>query len=359
MDRPRAPRTATPVPPEDPFRDAVPTDMPRSTSPPVDANPRAVRRDASLALVASLVALVLAAGCAPLPPPPPPPGAGQLWADVAYIGDPDRVGRQLGSPGRDSVTAYIARAFAAAGLRPVGTGECAAGPPCESAFAQPFPVSAVTSWGGGLNVVGLVPGTDPSLGGRPVVVGAHYDHVGRVESLSRDPGTPGVRPGADDNASGTAALLELARRLGRRPAPRPVLFVAFDAEELGLIGSEHFVADGPLPPDSLVAMLNLDMVGRLRGGRLTVRGAVSDDRWRDVVEGANADVGLSLLFRSAGGGSDHMPFLRSGVPALHFFTGLHPDYHTRRDRVDRLNVAGMLRVVDLVEAVLREVATRW
>lgn len=306
-----------------------------------------------------LAGLPLLAGCfTVLPPAPPPPAAVEMWEDVSYLGDPERIGRQLGSPGRDSAAVYIARRFDEAGLEPAIQGECSAGPPCQPGFGQDFPVTSPIALGTGVNVLALAPGSDPARAGRAVIVGAHYDHVGRIATLALDPERPGIRPGADDNASGTAAMLELARRLALRPAPHPVLFIAFDAEELGLIGSEHFIDHPALPLDSVVAMLNLDMVGRLRGDRLLVRGTASDDRWKGVLERANAS-GLKLQLRAAGGNSDHMPFLRAGVPALHFFTGLHPDYHTRGDIVEGLNVPGMLRVVNLVEAVIRDVASGW
>jgi aminopeptidase N len=306
-----------------------------------------------------LAGLAFIGGCyTALPPAPPPPAAVAMWEDVSYLGDPARIGRQLGSPGRDSAALYIARRFAEAGLEPAIQGECSAGPPCKPGFGQDFSVRSPIASGTGVNVLALVPGTDPARAGRAIVVGAHYDHVGRLASLALDPQSPGIRPGADDNASGTAAMLELARRLARRPAPRPVLFIAFDAEELGLIGSEHFIDQPVVPLDSVVAMLNLDMVGRLRSSRLIVRGTASDPRWKGVLERANTR-GLVLQLRSSGGNSDHMPFLRAGVPAVHFFTGLHPDYHTRGDIVEGLNVPGMLRVVNLVEAVVRELAAGW
>lgn len=285
-----------------------------------------------------------------------------MAADVAYLGDPARHGRELGSAGRDSAASYIARHFEADGVAPAMPGRCdgSSGRACAAVYEDSFQVRpgvAITE-GLGRNVVGVVPGTDPARRGQVILVGAHYDHIGRLAQYSRDPHAPGVRPGADDNASGTAAMMELARRTARRPLARTVLFVAFDAEELGLIGSEQLVPDLPVPLDSLVAMLNLDMVGRLRNGELTVRGVSSADDWTEILERANRDVGLDLRLRATGGSSDHVTFLRHGVPSIHFFTGFHSDYHRRTDVVERVDVAGMLRVVELAERVLRELGDR-
>ncbi len=292
--------------------------------------------------IAAVLVFVLVGCQPPLPPPPAPPVAAEMAADVGYLGDPDRDGRVLGSEGRDEAMQYIARGFRQAGLEPV--------------IRQAFEVHGLLTSGEGANVAGIVRGTDPSLAGQYVVVGAHYDHIGRLAVLSRDPDQTGVRPGADDNASGAAALLELARRLARRPTARTIVFVAFDAEELGLLGSEHFVRHAPLPLDSAVAMVNLDMVGRLRRGRLTIVGASTHPGWSGLLKRANDHVGLELRFRPPDDDSDHATFNDSGVPAIHLFTGLHAEYHTAGDRVELLNEYGMLRVVELAERVLRAVA---
>ncbi len=265
-----------------------------------------------------------------------------MAADVGYLGDAARDGRVLGSAGRDQAMSYIARRFREAGLDPV--------------IRQPFDVHGVLMNGEGVNVAGIARGSDARLRGQYVVVGAHYDHIGRLAPLSRDPARTGIRPGADDNASGVATLLELARRVARRPAARTIVFVAFDAEELGLLGSAKFIAGAPLPLDSAVAMINLDMVGRLRRGRLTVIGASTHPAWEAILLDANEGVDLDLRFEPMDDDSDHATFHHAGIPAIHLFTGLHPDYHTTEDRVERLNDYGMLRVADLAERALRRAA---
>ncbi|MBW3551915.1 MAG: M28 family peptidase [Gemmatimonadetes bacterium] len=298
--------------------------------------------------------VLAAGGCASLPPPPPPPLALEIQRDLAYLASPAREGRQIGSAGRDSAAAWIARRFDEAGARPVFAEPCMARHPCPPGrWGDAFQLPEWAVGGTGVNVAARVEGRDPALRRHVVVVGAHYDHIGRLSQYSRDPATPGLRPGADDNASGTAALLELARRVAARPAPMTVLFVAFDAEELGLFGSRHFLSDPPVPAERMAAMLNFDMVGRMRTGRLTVRNVGSATWWRDAVERANTD-SLRIDLQRGGGSSDHVSFREARIPAIHFYTGTHADYHRRSDREEHINYLGILRVVDLAERVLRD-----
>ena len=306
-------------------------------------------------MMRAILLLLLATGtaCATLPPPPPPPGALEIRRDLAWLADPVREGRQLGTAGRDSAAAWIAERLEAAGARPVHVEACRARHPCpEGLWGDAFDLPMWAAQGIGINVAAVVEGADASLRERVVVIGAHYDHIGRLTEYSRDPAAVGIRPGADDNASGTAAMLELARRVAARPAPMTVVFVAFDAEELGLFGSRHFVTEGPVPVPAMMAMLNFDMVGRMRAGRVHVRNVGSAPWWRPTLEAANSD-GLTLDLAHAGGASDHVSFREVGVPAIHFYTGTHPDYHRRSDREEHINYLGVLRVVDLAERVLR------
>lgn len=301
----------------------------------------------------ALVVQVGVAGCTTLPPPPPPPSALEIQRDLAYLADPAREGRQLGTLGRDSAAAWIARRLEEAGARPVYDAECRRRDPCPPGlWGDAFQLPMWAGPGTGVNVAGVVEGREPAQRSRYIVVGAHYDHIGRLEEYSRDPSAVGIRPGADDNASGTAALLELARRVAARPAAVSVLFVAFDAEELGLFGSRHFVARPPVPIDSIAAMLNFDMVGRMRAGYVSVRNVGSATWWREALTRANTDA-LELNFEHGGGASDHVSFREAGIPAIHFYTGTHPDYHRRSDREERINYPGILQVVDLAERLLR------
>jgi len=217
--------------------------------------------------------------------------------------------------------------------------------------ADVHPTRAVTQ-----NVIGVmrVPGAEESL-----VIGAHYDHLGRggPGSMSED---DSVHHGADDNASGTAALIELARSLAprTRSLKRNIVFIAFGAEEFGLLGSAHFVKHPTFPLDTAVAMANLDMIGRLGPNALGVFGVGTSPVWRDFVETANENLGLPLTLHDTGyGPSDHASFFAAGKPVLFFFTGLHSDYHRPTDTADKIDVVGVGRIVSLAEQLLAALAT--
>lgn len=295
------------------------------------------------AVVAGTFALF--AACAGAPRAPLDASAAAMQRDVAWLASPRLEGRDAGTRGSDSAAAYVGRRFRELGLSGAFAG----------AYEQPFRVVG----GHTRNVAALITGTEERLRGQVLVLGAHYDHVGRSVDRARD-GAAGsvVRPGADDNASGTAALLELARRLAAAPTRRTVMLVAFGAEERGLVGSAHFVEQPPVALDSVIAMVNLDMVGRLRGATVIVIG-----RWtpalRALLDSASAVTGVRTAKRPLGvADSDHYPFAERGVPALHFFTGLHVDYHTAGDIAVRVDPRGMTRVVDLAERFVRAVADR-
>lgn len=214
------------------------------------------------------------------------------------------------------------------------------------------------------NVIGLLPGSDPARAGECVVVGAHYDHLGYGGDESLSPEETGkVHPGADDNASGVAALLAVARAMKEAgPAPRTVVFAAFSGEELGLLGSALYVrqppAACPIPRTQL--MLNLDMVGRPRERRVFVDGA-------DTARGLRAEVAavaarppalpLRLAFGGDGyGPSDQTSFYAKGVPVLFLFTGAHPDYHRPTDTPDKIDAAGLQEVGRLAYRLARAAA---
>jgi aminopeptidase YwaD len=208
-------------------------------------------------------------------------------------------------------------------------------------------------------VIGLLPGTDPALRGQAIVIGAHYDHLGRGGETSMAPDQVGrVHPGADDNASGTAVVLALARAFAAAGgAPRTLVFVAFSGEELGLFGSAEYVRHPPVPIDKTVLMVNLDMIGRLRDGRLYVGGVDSGTGLRPIVMDATRDLSLSLqLPPSPFGPSDHASFYAAGCPVLFFFTGLHDDYHRPTDTWDRINASGLATVGTIVARVVTAVA---
>ena len=209
------------------------------------------------------------------------------------------------------------------------------------------------------NVVGRIPGSDPALAAQAIVVGAHYDHlgVGGPESLAPDQ-YGSIHNGADDNASGTAALLAVAEALRRAPAPprRTVFLAAFSGEEEGLLGSSRFVHDPPIPLERIVFMLNMDMVGRLRGDKLTVSGLGTSDGFQEAVASAAAMQRLQIQpDRSGFGASDQTVFYTKGVPVLFLFTGPHQDYHRPEDDADRIVYDGLARIA----AVAVNLSTRF
>jgi membrane-associated protease RseP (regulator of RpoE activity) len=201
-----------------------------------------------------------------------------------------------------------------------------------------------------VNVLGVLPGRNPARAGEAIVIGAHYDHLGVVGGA--------IYPGADDNASGTAVVVGLARAFAAAgPLERPLVFALFGAEEIGLVGSGHYVRRPAVSIDRTVAMLNFDMVGRLGEARLTVGGVASGRGLRDVVADAAAALAVGVTLRgSPFGPSDHSRFYDAGAPVLFFHTGLHADYHRPGDTPDKLDTAGMARVAALGARVAERLA---
>jgi aminopeptidase YwaD len=202
------------------------------------------------------------------------------------------------------------------------------------------------------NVIGVVPGHDPTRASEAMVVGAHYDHVGRSGGA--------VYPGADDNASGTAVVLELARAFATAGgASRTLVFVLFSGEEIGLLGSRHYVRNPTVPIERTVAMINFDMVGRLGDRPLGVGGVATGGGLKAVVDDAGRQLGIGLGDRDApGDASDHAPFDKAGVPVLFFHTGAHPDYHRPTDTADKIDTDGLARVAAVAARVIEAVAGR-
>jgi hypothetical protein len=209
------------------------------------------------------------------------------------------------------------------------------------------------------NVIGLLPGSDSKLKDENIVIGAHYDHLGFGYFGARDSSAAGqIHHGADDNASGTAVVLQLAERMARsNPKPaKTIIFVAFSGEELGLNGSRYYVDHPPIPLSATKAMINLDMVGRLKENRLTVFGTHSAKELSGIVTEAARRLGLEIRESDSIGRSDQMSFYNKKIPALHFFTGSHPDYHRPTDTWEKINAAGMAKVSDLVLATVEGIA---
>jgi len=296
------------------------------------------------------------------------PPAEQLRADIGILAGPAFEGRGTGTAGNDSAALFIARRYTALRLsalprtdRPacarggvVGRDECFVYPfvasvPVRNKAPRQLPTQ---------NVIALIPGRGP-LASEYVLLGAHFDHLGRDSASARDPEKGRViRYGADDNGSGTVAVLELARRLARTPAQRSILIMNFTGEELGLLGSEQIANHLPVPKEKIQAMVNLDMVGRMKNDKLIVYGVLTAPELKGIVDSANT---AKLTINAVGDGegpSDHAAFYRKDLPVLHLFTDLHDDYHTALDTPDRLNIDGVVKVTDFTERVVRNLADR-
>jgi hypothetical protein len=284
----------------------------------------------------------------------------RVQADIDYLAADAREGRGVGTAGLNQAADYIAREFARIGLtQPPG------------GFFQDFTIDSTAPGPahaglGGVavkNVVGILPGRGP-LEGEVVVIGAHYDHLGRggAEVGALDPDSAGaIHNGADDNASGTAALLEVARLLrGRlRGDRRTIVFVAFTAEELGTIGSLYYVAHPLEPNDSTIAMVNFDMVGRLRANRLLALGAESAPELKPLLDSLNAHYGFDLHAQGDGWGpSDQNSFYAQKIPVIQFFTDLHEQYHRTTDDANLINADGLAKIAAYAAEFATTLATR-
>lgn len=322
-----------------------------------------------------LVSLLVAVAVAPRALATPPSGdpadvSVEAYVEhVRFLASDELGGRGNGTPGLERAAAYIAAHFERLGLQPGGE---------SGTWFQPFRIVTpeVDTDGAGRkeadpraggeqlqvrNVVGVVPGSDPTRAHEAVVVGAHYDHLGLGGSHSLAPEARGeIHNGADDNASGTAALLELARLVSasRGRFPRTTVFVAFAGEELGLLGSAHYVEQPTVPLERTVAMVNLDMVGRPEG-RILLTGTEAAPSLVGDVEAAATGRAIEVQrFEHGAGASDDTSFIRRGVPSVAFFSGYHADYHRPTDDWHRLDVQGAVEVTRIALALTQRLSAR-
>lgn len=299
------------------------------------------------------------------------PEGRQMRTDIQYLAADAREGRGVGTQGLLDAGQYVADAFKKAGLAPAGT----------DGYFQPFTISPTapgvmhTDLGGKAvrNVIAVIPGHSAARRGEIIVIGAHYDHLGLGGPFALDhPDSTGkIHNGADDNASGTTALMDVARLLKQRSLDRTVVFVAFTAEEEGDLGSEYFVRNPTVGPvDSIYTMLNMDMVGRLRNAKLIAAGAATAKEFSGLLDSLNAahcpasaETSACVRFdlRAAGDGwspSDNASFFAAKRPVLMFFTDLHEDYHRTTDDWEKINVPGMVQVANFVADVATALANR-
>ncbi|MGB2693199.1 MAG: M28 family peptidase [Thermodesulfobacteriota bacterium] len=207
------------------------------------------------------------------------------------------------------------------------------------------------------NVIGLIEGSDPALKNEFIIVGAHYDHIGlgKRNSRSNSDSEDNIHNGADDNASGVAGLIELAEFFSCRKESlkRSLVFIAFSAEELGLIGASYFVDNPKVPLDKTTAMLNMDMIGRLKEDKLTIFGIGSSPQWESLISNSNSEHNFEISLNNSGfAPSDQSVFFGKGIPVLHFFTGLHDDYHTPGDDWEKINSKGQQKVLSFMSDII-------
>ena len=265
-----------------------------------------------------------------------------LQTDVQALTSDAFEGRGMGTGGLEKALAYVEKRFEEAGLRPFG----------EKGYRQSFTGPGGTSL---VNIIGVLGAAE----GEPhVIVGAHYDHLGLGEPGEANYGK--IHPGADDNASGVAALLECVRRLRKQGEPdHPVVFIAFSGEEKGLLGSAHYVRQPVLPLNQCAGMVNLDTVGRLFDGELTIFGAGTAEEFTHILKGVNYGFRFDLRLPEADpGGSDQVSFVRRGVPAVQIFTGPHVDYHRPGDTADKIDYAGLERIAEFTGELVSYLAGR-
>ncbi|HLF20337.1 MAG TPA: M28 family peptidase [Bacteroidota bacterium] len=206
------------------------------------------------------------------------------------------------------------------------------------------------------NVVGFLEGNDVRLKEEVLVIGAHYDHLGYggEGSGSLKPDTVAIHNGADDNASGTAGLLELAQFFAskRNELKRSILFIAFSGEELGLLGSAYYIKNPTIPTERMIAMVNMDEIGRLKDRKLIVYGMGTSPGFESLVNKYNKDSTFVLKLQKDGfGPSDHSSFYAKKIPVFHFFTDIHPDYHRPSDDYDKINAEGAKQILDFIATI--------
>ena len=269
---------------------------------------------------------------------------GELQSHVDYLADDQREGREAGTRGSREAGDYLRRELASLGWRGAGTG---------GGFDQPFAPNF-------RNVLAVWEGSDARLKHEYILLGAHYDHVGRGTNRNSKGPVGEIHNGADDNASGTSGVLEVAEGLAMLPRPRRSILIAFwDAEEKGLLGSKHWIANPTVPLEQVRMHLNMDMIGRLRSDRMVVMGSRTGYGIRRLLSLNNVQPDLLLDFPvSVLANADHHPFFTHGIPALTFHTDLHDDYHRPTDDAGRIDANGMRRVTQLMFRLLHDVANR-
>ena len=282
---------------------------------------------------------------------------------VRYLASQELGGRYPGTAGDTLASEYIVNQLRSLKLKPVVKGKKKTG--YYHNFTYGKDVERTTH-----NILAVLPGKDKQLKNEYIVVGSHYDHLGLggQGSGSRRPDTLGVHPGADDNASGDAVVLELAKYFKKVRSPRSIIFAFFGAEEQGLVGSKQFLewmkqADDqrknlPADQEGIVAMVNLDMVGRMRDNAMSVSGTGTSSAFKAMAEAAAEQTKLNISCTPDGyGPSDHASFVAQDIPVLFLTTGGHMEYHTPDDVPSTLNYDGMQQTLDFSKELITRLAS--
>ena len=280
----------------------------------------------------------------------------KMLETIRFLSGDDLKGRGLGTKELDRAAEYIAQQFRNAGLAPAGD---EAGSYFQTWEEQDTdnPGHMITM----TNVIGVIPGQKPEWAKQSVVIGAHYDHLGHGSAGARKENKGKIHPGADDNASGVAVLIELARVLAKDMKPaRSIVFAAFTGEEAGKKGSKYYTANEKrYPVQQSVGMLNLDTVGRMQKNRLLILGAGSAREWVHIFRGAGYLAGTEVeAITEELDSSDQKSFQEAGVPAVQLFTGPHEDYHRPTDTIEKINPSGLVKVASVVKEAVEYLAQR-
>ena len=278
--------------------------------------------------------------------------AKRMKQHVEFLASEKMRGRGLGTPELEDAANYIAQQFKEAGLIPAGDGKS-----YFQGFIHKFKDKGKIEI---KNIIGIIPGTDPDLKNTYVVVSAHYDHLGLGWPDVRKGNEGKIHFGADDNASGVAVMLELAKAMGKTAKPkRTIVFSAFSGEEAGLLGSKYFVKHFPATPDNTIANINLDTVGRLEGKKILILNGNSAREWKFIFMGTDFVTGISTdLVTQQLDASDQVSFIRNGIPAVQFFSGPNLDYHRPTDTADKIDADGMVKVATVAKEVINYLADR-
>lgn len=271
-----------------------------------------------------------------------------LQMHIEWFSADERSGRLSGTLQEAESANYIADLFLQFGLTPAGD---------DLTYMQHFTLSGPVAQSLEVdnhiarNVAGMIEGVENP--DQFIIVGAHYDSQGNGGVISMNENNePSIHNGADDNASGTVGMVHLAKKFSENPPQKSILFIAFSGEEQGLQGARYFAENMEFEKDSVLAMINMDMIGRMEENKLTIFGTGTSDIWENLLAEVEHD-SLEITQTPGGSGaSDHAAFYEKGIPVLHYFTGTHEDYHRESDTADKINYDGMERVLSHVEEVV-------